>query len=264
MTITIPLFTGDESADLTFHRAPANDAAPEQRPCVLIFPGGGYRRLSIEKEGLVPASWLNTLGISAAILRYPVAPKRHPAQLNSAQRAVRLLRAQSDELGIDPDRLAVWGFSAGGHLASMIATLGDDQSSSEDDLAGTISARVDRAIMAYPVLSLVPPCHQGSSDALLGESVDQTARRALSTPGLVSPQTPPSFLFHTAEDAAVPVQGVYDFANGCAEHGVPHEVHVLQAGPHGVGLAVGRGNEALQKWPNALREWLRDWVTAVG
>ena len=254
---------------LTFYPAPdavQRGTGTRTAACVLVLPGGGYGTLSKEKEGLVPALWLNTLGISAAVLHYRVAPDvragpLHPAPLHDAQRAMRVLRARATELAIDADRLAVWGFSAGGHLGASISVLGGEQSDPADDLSA-IDARPDLAILWYPVISLVPPANASSPKNLLGEEASMDNRRAMSAQFLVTPRTPATFLFHSVDDAVVPVQGVHEYALALARAGVDHEVHVFPAAPHGMGLGFGRAPAETSTIADRLRGFLanREWI----
>ena len=146
------------------------------------------------------------------------------------------------------------GFSAGGHLASTIATQPDLCNAPEDDLVACYSARPDRLALAYPVISMVREYHLGSVVALLGPRPPEALRRQLSNELHVSPSNPPTFLFHTADDEVVPVSNSLRFARACREYGVPVSLHIYPSGPHGVGLAEGW--PSLRSWVDRLREWL--------
>lgn len=255
-----PLSHGTSDADVPFmlvHRVPAD------RSCgaaFVICPGGGYGRLATEHEGTHVARWCNGLGMTAFVLHYRVgtAGYHHPAQLLDVQRAVRHLRAHADRYGIDPGRIGVIGFSAGGHLASMAATLFDERpAGTTADAVDSASARPDVAVLAYPVISLVEPyAHKGSRDNLLGPEPAPDLARALSTDRRVTEATPPTFLFQTDSDQSVPAENATSFYLACRRHKVPAELHAFEHGPHGLGLALG--DPELSHWAEHLAAWLRD------
>lgn len=211
---------------------------------VVICPGGGYTHLSLEKEGTRVAAWLNERDVHAFVLRYRLADWGHPAPVEDVQSAIRLVRAQSPQLGIEPNRIGVLGFSAGGHLAACASCLFED-----DD------ARPDFAILSYPVITLEPPhAHEGSRRALLGLEADPALVVALSMEKRVTARTPPTFLWHTRDDASVPVQNSLLYADALQRAGVPHELHVYGTGPHGLGM--NPNYEAGREWPKACETWL--------
>jgi len=212
---------------------------------VVICPGGGYGNLSMEKEGSHIADWLNARGIAGFVLKYRLGPRyHHPAPLDDAQRALRYVRTHAPELHIQPDRVGIWGFSAGGHLASTAATHFDT------------GARPDFAILAYPVITLEPPyAHQGSRRNLLGEEPDSKLVHDLSNQTQVTAATPPTFLFHTDGDKGVPAENSVMFYLALRKAGVPAELHIYERGPHGVGLASA--DPVLASWPARLEDWLK-------
>ncbi len=225
---------------------------------VVVCPGGGYRGLSMEKEGSDIARWLNSLGISAFVLKYRLGPTyHHPVMIHDAQRAIRTVRSHAAELHVQPDRIGIWGFSAGGHLASTAAThfdAGDAKAADQIDRAGS---RPDFAILSYPVISLDSEyVHKGSRTNLLGEQYDPALAAELSNDERVTPQTPPTFLFHTTADATVPVENSVRFYLALRKAGVPAELHIFENGPHGVGLAPT--DATLSAWPALLANWLRE------
>lgn len=224
---------------------------------VIVIPGGGYRTLSINKEGRLPANYLNTLGITAFILKHRLGPKyQHPIEFGDLQRAIRTVRARSAEWHLDPRRIGVMGFSAGGHLASTASTHFDAGNASATDPIERVSSRPDFAILGYPVITLTEPwTHQGSKTMLLGENADPALARSLSTDRRVTPETPPTFLFHTNADTAVPVENSVHYFLALRKAGVPAEMHIFKDGPHGVGLAMQ--DPALSEWPRVLANWLR-------
>jgi acetyl esterase/lipase len=224
---------------------------------VIVCPGGGYQHLAMDHEGVQIAKWLNSLGISAFVLQYRLGPKyHHPAMINDAQRAIRTVRSHAMALRIQPDRIGIWGFSAGGHLASTAAThfdAGDPNAADPIDRAGS---RPDFAILAYPVISLGEFAHVGSRKNLLGENPDPKLVEDLSNDQRVTTHTPPTFLFHTTADATVPVENSVRFYLALRKAGVPAEMHIFQNGPHGVGLAPT--DATLSAWGGLLANWLRE------
>ena len=224
---------------------------------VIVCPGGGYQHLAMDHEGEQIAKWLNSLGISAVVLQYRLGPKyHHPAMINDAQRAIRTIRSKSASLHVQPDRIGIWGFSAGGHLASTAATHFDAGNPNAADPIDRASSRPDFAILAYPVISLGEYAHVGSRDNLLGKNPDPKLVEDLSNDLRVTPQTPPTFLFHTTADATVPVENSVRFYLALRKAGVPAEMHIFQNGPHGVGLAPT--DATLSAWGGLLANWLRD------
>jgi len=222
---------------------------------VIVCPGGGYAHLAMDHEGVQIAVWLNNLGISAYLLKYRLGPKYHyPVELWDAQRAIRYVRSRAAEFGILPDRIGIWGFSAGGHLASTAAT----HFTKPDSEAGPIdsqSARPDFAILSYPVISMLEPyVHLGSRRNLLGDKPDPALIQLLSNDLQVTTQTPPTFLFHTTEDQVVPVENSIHYYLALRKAGVPVEMHIYQKGQHGVGLAAA--DPILRTWPDHLAAWL--------
>lgn len=226
-------------------------------PAVIIFPGGGYARQA-PHEGEPIGQLFAQNGFHAFVLFYRVAPDKFPAPYADAVRGVRLVRSRAKEYGIDPDRIAVMGFSAGGHLASLVATRPDLYLDPKDDLAKSVSARVNGAILCYPVISFVNFPHLGSCHNLLGPDVSFEKRSEFSTELWVDEKTPPTFLFHTAEDPGVPVENAYLFASACYKKKVKVELHVFPNGPHGVGLA--ENHPRLKVWPELLIRWAKEWA----
>ncbi len=241
----------------TIYPAPAPNGTS-----VLVLPGGGYQALAMDHEGAQVARWLNGYGVTAFVLQYRLGPKyHHPIELNDALRAMKLIRAHALDYGIDPERLGIWGFSAGGHLASTVSTHSERGSVTARDPIDRFSSRPDFAILAYPVISFGAFAHQGSLHNLLGPNPDPALVEDLSNEKRVSQQTPPTFLFHTADDPVVPVQNSLLYFGALRAAGIPAELHVFEHGPHGVGLAFY--DPILSKWPDMLAVWLRShgWLT---
>jgi acetyl esterase/lipase len=223
---------------------------------VIVCPGGSYTHLAMDHEGVQIAVWLNNLGISAYVLKYRLGPKyHHPIELWDVQRAIRYVRSRSSDFGIRPDRIGIWGFSAGGHLASSAGT----HFGNVDGQAGPIdkqSARPDFMILSYPVISMLDPyAHPGSRRNLLGDKPDPALALLMSNELQVTSQTPPTFLFHTTEDQVVPVENSIHFYLALRKAGVPAEMHIYLKGKHGVGLAAS--DPILRTWPEHLSAWLK-------
>ena len=223
---------------------------------IVICPGGAYQNLAAH-EGDSVAVWLQHLGVTSFVLKYRLGPRYHyPAPLLDAARAIRLVRAHAREWGIDPARVGIMGFSAGGHLAATLATHFDDGSPTPGDAIDRFGSRPDVAILAYAVISMADGItHPGSRRNLLGPSPDPGLVQLLSNELHVTATTPPTFLFATADDAVVSVANTLLFAEALRRANVPFELHIFQHGPHGVGLA--QGFPELATWPTLLARWLQ-------
>lgn len=224
---------------------------------VVVCPGGGYAVVAADHEGKQVAEWLNSLGVSAFVLQYRLGPRyRHPAPLQDAQRAIRMVRARAKDWRVDPARVGILGFSAGGHLASTAATHFDDGQAGATDPIEQQGSRPDFAVLGYPVISLFdPPAHSGSRRNLLGENPDPALVELLSNERQVTPRTPPTFLFHTADDPGVPVENSLLFFQALRKAGVPAELHAFAHGRHGVGLAPD--DPVLSQWPKLCALWMK-------
>jgi acetyl esterase/lipase len=233
----------EDRPTLTIYLPPADKASGAG---VVICPGGGYAHLAMEKEGSDVAAWLNERGLAGFVLKYRLGPRyHHPAPLDDAHRAIRYVREHAAELRVKANRIGIWGFSAGGHLAATAATHFD---------AGT---RPDFVILAYPVITFEPPyAHQGSRKNLLGAEADPKLVRNLSNDTQVTAETPPTFLFHTDGDKGVPAENSVLFYLALRKAGVPAELHIYERGPHGVGLAPK--DPVLSSWPERLADWLKE------
>jgi acetyl esterase/lipase len=224
---------------------------------VIVCPGGSYVHLAMDKEGDQIARWLNSIGVTAFVLKYRLGPKyRHPVELGDAQRAIRTVRYKAAEYRVFPDRVGIMGFSAGGHLASTAGTHFDAGNADAADPIDRLSSRPDFLVLVYAVISFKPPyVHRGSLGALLGDQPDPKLVENLSNELQVTAQTPPTFLFHTSADKTVPAENSALFYLALRKAGVPAEMHIYEQGPHGVGLA--QTDEALSTWPGRLADWLR-------
>jgi acetyl esterase/lipase len=247
---------GNEDADrpnLTIYLPPSNG----EHSGVVVCPGGGYGMLAVDHEGKQIAEWLNARGVAAFVLRYRLGPRyHHPVELGDAQRALRFVRSHADAYSISADKIGIWGFSAGGHLASTAGTHFDAGQAAAAEPIDRMSSRPDFMILSYPVISFTTPyVHRGSMRNLLGENPDPKLAASLSNETQVTPQTPPAFLFHTDGDTGVPPENSVLFYLALRKAGVPAEMHIYQRGEHGVGLALF--DPILSSWPGRLEAWMR-------
>lgn len=227
-------------------------------PAVIVCPGGGYH-FRAPHEAAPVAQFLAAHGLAAMVCHYRVAPQRYPAPMADVARAVRMARSCAVAWGLDPARLALLGFSAGGHAAVTVATRPDLHRDPQDDLADRFSARPNRLILAYPVISMVEDTHEICLLNLFGRDPGAEQREALSAERWVDRETPPSFIFHTADDPGVAAGHSLRFAAACRAQGVAVELHLFAHGPHGVGLA--QDDPHLAPWPRLLLNWLSDWLS---
>lgn len=224
---------------------------------IVVCPGGGYGGLAMGHEGDEIGKWLNSLGIAAFVCDYRHRGKGygHPAPLEDAQRAIRTVRARAKEFGVDPQRIGVLGFSAGGHLASTAATHFDNGEAEAEDLIQRVSCRPDFAVLCYPVIAFdAEYTHKGSQFNLIGRDAPKELVESLSNEKQVTADTPPTFLWHTTEDKAVPPENSVQFYLACVKHKVPAELHIFEKGPHGIGLAAKY--PGADQWPKLLELWL--------
>src|SRR6185369_2462939 len=226
-------------------------------PAVVVCPGGAYARLASNHEGRQVAAYFNSLGMAAFVLRYRLGPRyHHPVELHDAQRAIRLLRFRAAEWQLDPGRIGIIGFSAGGHLAMTASTMFDAGDAHASDPIDRVSSRPDFAVLAYPVISMTAAwTHQGSKQNLLGADADSRLAQQLSGELAVTKDTPQTFIFHTNEDTVVPAENSLQYFLALRRAGVPAEMHVFEKGPHGVGLA--NDQPSLSPWSALLATWLR-------
>ncbi|GAB3726948.1 alpha/beta hydrolase [Hymenobacter agri] len=230
---------------------------------VIICPGGGYARLSIDSEGYDVAKRLNEMGITAFVLKYRLPndqsqPDKSIAPLLDAQQALRLVRQQAAKYSLNPERIGLMGFSAGGHLAAWAGTrfaqpVGDNP--------GPESVRPAFLVLLYPVISFSDTLkHTGSRNNLLGPNPSAEQVRQYSNELHVSAQTPPTFLVHAEDDKTVPVSNSLVFYQACLRHGVPAEMHLYPCGGHGFGL---NNSTTPDRWTDRLRNWLEanGWLT---
>ncbi len=248
---------GDKPS-LTIYLPPTEKATGA---AVVICPGGGYGHLAVDHEGHQIAQWLNSFGVAGFIVQYrhsaSGAGYNHPAPLQDAQRAIRAVRSRAKEWGVDPGRIGIIGFSAGGHLASSAATHFNESFGELKDPIDRASARPDFAILVYPVISFTEPfTHTGSRKNLLGADADAKLIEKMSSEKQVTAQTPPTFLIHTWEDKVVPAENSIAFYLALRQAKVPAEMHIFLKGPHGFGL--GQKLEGASAWPGLCRKWMEE------
>ena len=248
---------GTEEADEPSIKMYMPRNAPHNCAAVVVCPGGGYCTLALGHEGEAIAQWLNERGIAAFVLRYRHAPRYgHPWPLQDAKRALRIVRARATEWNIDAARIGIWGFSAGGHLASTLSTHFDAGDAQAEDAVERVNCRPDFSVLIYPVITLEGPhAHTGSRDNLLGKEPMSQLMEEYSNEKRVTPQTPPTFLFHTGADTVVPPENSVLYYLALRKASVPSEMHIYETGEHGGGL--WESDKALSTWPLLLDNWLR-------
>src|SRR6267154_2170711 len=235
------------------------DADKATGAAMVICPGGGYGMLA-PHEGATYAIWLKEQGIAAFVLKYRLGSSgyRHPVMLQDAARAVRLVRANAAEWKLDPKRIGIIGSSAGGHLASTLLTHFDAGKPDSEDVIERQSSRPDLGILCYAVITMGQFTHQGSKHNLLGNDPSPELVQELSNELHVTKETPPCFLWHTAEDSAVPVENSLQFAEALRKAGVPFDLHIYQKGAHGLGLGSRDYNPAKWlPWTQDCAYWLK-------
>lgn len=255
-----PYAKGDSDIDQPFVDVYLPDEKIRNGAAVIVCPGGGYGGLALDHEGHQIGQFYNSFGVTAFVLHYRLGTHQYhfPTQLADVQRAIRYARSQASQYHLDPKRIGVMGFSAGGHLASMAATKFDEKAYPASDAIDQFSARPDFAVLCYPVISMNSEfTHKGSRNNLLGaeKAQDPKAVDHVSSDLNITDQTPPTFLFHTNEDTAVPPENSIRFYLGLRQHQIPAELHLYQKGPHGVGLQ--KSDPILGTWGGHLQDWLR-------
>lgn len=230
--------------------------------CAVLIPGGGYSSLSMDKDGVQIAKYLNSQGISAFIVSYRVTEKGargydYRAILSDGLRGVKFVRYNAEEFGIDPNKIVTIGASAGGHLASMTATHFDfevDDPNYTPDEIDAVSARPDATALSYPATSLEKDfAHAGTRDNFTAGN--KQLQKKYSAENSVKENTPPLFIWHTWQDTTVPAQNSISFAEALAREGIPCELHIYNDGNHGLGLAAN--SKTAHTWPALMTEWLQ-------
>ena len=226
------------------------------RAAVIICPGGGYRTLAMDKEGHRIAEWLNSLGVAGFVLKYRHHQHAHPIPLIDAQRAIRMVRSRSKEWNIDPDKIGIMGFSAGGHLASSVGTHFHHKKTIISDPLDSINCRPDFMILIYPVISMLDSItHKGSKHNLLGKNPEKSLIEQLSNELQVTNETPPTFLVHAKDDKTISPENSIYFYRALKKAGVPAEMHIYENGGHGFGLGIRGG--PVTSWPDKCADWMR-------
>lgn len=253
-----PLSKGNRPIDIPkLYYYPA--VAPVSGTAVIVMPGGGYTRLMMDKEGGNAAKWLAAHGVAAFVLQYRLAPEyRYPAPMLDGARAIRLVRSRAGDFGVDPRKIGVWGFSAGGHLAGFLATEPEERNKTATDPIERVSAHPDFAIFNYARLSLestVP--RTNNMESLLGPNPTPQMIDSISVVRHVTKQTSPSFIFSTTADQTVNSLNATAYYDALKRLDVPVELHVFELGPHGAGMGQNlKGQEELEIWPTLLQHWM--------
>lgn len=224
---------------------------------IVVYPGGGYGHLAMEHEGRDVATWLNSIGVAAFVVEYRHRGTGygHPAPLQDAQRAVRIVRSRAKEWCVDPARIGIMGFSAGGHLASTVGTHFANAATPAGDDVDRVSCRPDFMILVYPVITLTKAfTHRGSRRNLLGTQPDRKLVESLSNETQVTPKTPPTILFHADNDKGVPPENSVCFYLALRQAKVPAAMHIYRKGGHGFGMRVQDGPVA--SWTARCADWL--------
>ena len=250
----VPAVLGTNSTDnpiITVHRPPAGKA---NGVAVLICPGGGYGGLCSSYEGHDIAKWLNGYGVTGIVLQYRLNPYHHPVPLQDAQRAMRLVRLNAPDWQVDPKRIGVMGFSAGGHLAATLGTHYDAGNSQATNAVERQGCRPAFMILVYPVITMGDKGHAGSMVNLLGPNPTQAQRDEVSNELHVTRDTPMAFLAHSIKDSIVPVENSRLFRDALKAQGVPVNYCELHTGDHGLGCGQG---EEWALWQAACLKWMQ-------
>lgn len=232
------------------------ESKPNQT-AVVIFPGGGYMHLAIDKEGTKVAEWFNSLGIVAFVLKYRlpsdiIMKDKTIGPLQDAQEAIRYVRQNASKWNIDPNKVGVIGFSAGGHLASTLSTHYDAK---VYETASALSARPDFSLLIYPVISMQNDItHKGSQTNLLGQNPSPELIDSFSNEKRVTAETPPTFLIHATDDGVVLPENSINYYLALKKNKVTAELHLYENGGHGFGLGVGDTNK---NWTRQCEDWLK-------
>jgi len=243
---------------------PATGTGPHS--AVIVMPGGGYAHLAIEKEGGAEARWLNERGVTAFVLEYRLGPRYHfPSPMLDGARAVRYVRSHSAELDVAKDRIGLWGFSAGAHLAGYLAAAHDGGAAGASDPIERVSDRPDFVVLSYGRFSMDDAIPRKTNlQGLLGDHPTEAMLEAVSVVKLVTKDTPPCFIFSTTADQIVNSMNSTALYNALKRAGVPAELHIFERGGHGTGMAQGlKDLPELAIYPTLLANWMEmhGWMT---
>ncbi|WP_234122399.1 alpha/beta hydrolase [Clostridium hydrogenum] len=237
----------------------------KRRPAVLIFPGGGYEFTS-EREAEPIAMKYNSAGFNAFVLYYSVSPAKYPQPILDAARAITIIRENADEWKVDTDKIAVCGFSAGGHLAAHLGVHFDKEYLFKTEGIKRGLTRPNALILSYPVITSGEYAHRGSFDALLGTNPSKELLEEVSLEKQVSEKTPKTFIWHTFEDGCVPMENSIMFVKQLRKFNIPFEMHIYPDGGHGLSLATEETNEDGTQLNIHVSSWMKlsiDWINTV-
>ena len=231
----------------------------QKRPCVIICPGGGYTILAAGHEGTDVAKYFNNIGVNAIVLKYRIPNDANQidksiAPLQDAQQAILLARTNADTWGIDKNKIGIMGFSAGGHLASSLATHYNDV---KIENPTKVSLRPDFQILIYPVISFGPEGHEGSRINLIGNANDEKTKKAIdyfSSEKQITKDAPPAFLVHSKDDDVVPVANAIHYYDNLIAHKVPAELYLYEKGAHGYGM---KNPTSEIVWTSVMKTWMQ-------
>jgi acetyl esterase/lipase len=257
----VPLVSSDQDTTVPFMSVYLPPPEAANGTAVVVCPGGGYLTLAMDHEGIKVAEWLNSLGVTAFVLKYRVGTwdgrkNKYPIPFMDATRAIRTVRTRAREWGVDPERIGIMGFSAGGHLASTVGTHFDGGNGGSADAVERAGSRPNFMILVYPVISLKTEyVHRGSRKSLLGENADLRLVDSLSNETQVTSMTPPAFLVATDEDDAVPPENSVLFYLALRRAKVPAELHIFRQGRHGFGMTSR--DPVIASWVDRCRDWMK-------
>ena len=264
-TFTLDLLDNKTEFDfmptLTAHLIEGNPQEREERPAVVVIPGGGYTIVSYREAERIALAY-NAAGFHSFILDYCVAPHVHPLPILNVAKALEIIRENASEWGVAADKIAVCGFSAGGHLAASISTMWNDAKIFSDDEEKNRLHRPNASVLCYPVITCGEYAHKGSFVNLSGSETENELWRDLSLENRVDKNTPPAFLWHTYDDTVVPVENSLFYAQSLRKHNIPFEMHIYPDGPHGMSLVSDETYWAVSKfnreypWMKQSIEWL--------
>lgn len=253
-----PGATGSREKDVPTAIVYLPEKTDEPTGAIVIYPGGGYGHLAIDHEGHQIAEWANSMGMAGIIVSYRHRNRGygHPAPMLDAQRAIRLTRHHAKDWNINPNKVGVMGFSAGGHLSTTVLTHFDGGDMSASDIVDQQGCRPDFGIVCYAVIALGEEfTHKGSQRNLLGDSPSKELIESLSNEKQVTKETPPCFVWHTAEDKVVAAENSLRFYSALVRAGTASELHIFPEGRHGIGL--GKEFDGADAWPGLAQAWLK-------